>query len=209
MAIFARPYDVTRSVENNMKLVDAFVASPQFLTYPQDPDTARQIGIWMLTNPGHVVFEAWRDKELAGVMLLTRVMPKVDALLHFMFLDKDLVGKRKLLQNFIGFCFTDLGFNRLSMEVPEGVRLERFCRKVLFFKYEGESRPRNPELPKALSDTWVARQGSRIEGGYFDGKTWKDILRLRLLACEWVDGKEGECQSDQSSEPLPHQSPEQ
>jgi RimJ/RimL family protein N-acetyltransferase len=205
--IYARPYDMARSVENNMAILDAFVANPHFLSYPQEPFAARQIGIWMLTDPGHVVFEAWRDKELLGVMLLTRIQPKVDALVHFLFLDKDLVGKRKLLQNFIDFCFTELEFHRLSMEVPEGIRLERFARKVLRFRLEGEIRPRNPELPKSLSDSWVARQGSRTEQGYFDGTTWSDILRLRLLASEWVGtGERGpDCQSELSSVP-PHQS---
>ena len=208
--IYARPYDVTRSVENNMALVQAFVENPQFLAYPMSPEEAGRVWIWMLTNPGHVVFEAWRDKELLGVMVLTRVIPRIDALLHFFFLDKDLVGKRKLLQNFIGYCFTELGFNRLSIEVPEKVRLERFARKVLRFRYEGESRPRNPELPACLDSTWVARQGSRTEGAYYNGETWTDILRLRLLASEWVGTGEGrpDCQSHQSSEPLPHQSPE-
>jgi hypothetical protein len=201
--IYAKPYtwwegDLTR----NVKILDAFVQHPEFLTYPCDEETARRVGIEMFTSPNHITYEAWKGQEFLGGMVLTRIVPRVDALLHFLFIDKDLVGKRKLLQNFIGFCFTELGFNRLSMEAPEGHRVERFARRVLNFRYEGESRPRNPELPKSLDDVWVARQGSRVEKAYFDGTAWTDILRLRLLASEWggVEEREAECQ---------HQSPQQ
>jgi hypothetical protein len=209
VAIYARPYDPFEGnpVKNTM-ILDAFVAHPEFLTHPYSPEEIRAIGAGILTDPGNLIFETWKDQEFVGVIILTRVVPRVDALLHFLFTDKDLVGKRKLLQNFIGFCFTDLGFNRLSMEVPEGVRIERFARKVLRFRYEGESRPRNPELPKSLDDVWVARQGSRIESGYYDGTTWSDILRLRLLACEWVGttGEGGDACRYQQSSAQPHQS---
>jgi hypothetical protein len=90
------------------------------------------------------------------------------------------------------------------MEVPEGIRLERFARKVLNFRLEGESRPRNPEMPRALADTWVARQGSRREQGYFTGTEWKDIVLLRLLACEWV-GETGEVNTCRLEQPLEQQ----
>lgn len=193
------PYD-------NTVILDAFVAHPEFLAYPHDEKTRRQIGAHLLTDPGNIVYLTYNDLELTGIVIFTRVVPKVDALLHFLFLDKNLLGKRKLLQNLIGLAFTDLGFNRLSMEVPEGVRLERFCRKALSFKLEGESRPRNPDLPGSLTDNWVAKQGSRREQSYFDGKEWKDVLLLRLLASEWVGDKGVECRSHQSQEPLPHPS---
>jgi hypothetical protein len=192
--VIAIPYDYTRDVAANIKLLEGFVANPHFLPYPMAPEEARQLGIALVTNPDNIVFEVRREREIAGIIILTRIAPKLDALLHFLFLDKDLVGKRKLLQNFIDFCFKQppdgLGFNRLSMEVPEGIRLERFCRKVLRFRLEGEVRPRNPELPACLSDNWVARQGSRIEQGYFNGTEWSDILRLRLLASEWIKASE-------------------
>jgi RimJ/RimL family protein N-acetyltransferase len=160
------------------------------------------IGAALVTDVNNVVWVTYTDQALTGMVVLTRIQPRVDALLHFMFLDKDLVSKRTLLKNLIAHCFRDLGFNRLSMEVPEGVRLERFARKVLGFRLEGESRPRNPELPKALTDNWVARQGSRREGAYFDGTDWKDVLLLRLLAREWV-GEGTECRSEPEQEPQP------
>ena len=137
-------------------------------------------------------------------MILTRLVPQVDALIHFLFLDKNLANKRKLLGKILTYCFTDLGFHRLSMEVPEGIRLERFARKALGFRLEGEIRDRNPELPKCLTNDWVARQGSRIEQGYYDGQVWSDILRLRLLASERV-GEPGEAKCP--LEPLPEPQP--
>lgn len=201
--IFARRYH-WQSVEptENTALLDAFVAHPEFLAYPHPPEEARQIGASLLTNPHNLVWATYDKTTLTGVVILTRVVPKVDALLHFFFTDANLAGKRKLLKNLIGHCFSDLGFNRLSMEVPEGTRLERFARKVLQFKLEGESRARNSELPKCLDDVWVARQGSRRQEGYYNGTVWSDVALLRLLANEWVGNTGGgDCQSDQPQEP--------
>jgi RimJ/RimL family protein N-acetyltransferase len=192
----ANPYESTA-------LLDAFIQKPEFLTYPHAPEEARIIGARLLADPGHVIWTTYDHHRLTGVILLTRVMPRVDALLHFFFIDNDLASKRKLMHNLITHCFVDLGFNRLSMEVPEGVRLERFARKVLGFRLEGETRDRNPELPKCLSDNWVARQGSRREASYFDGTAWRDIVLLRLLASEWVGEREAECRSEPSQEQQP------
>lgn len=204
MSIWARRYhwQEVHPFENTM-LLDAFVEHPEFLSYPAEPAFARAVGASLLESPANIIYTTYTDKVLTGVVILTRIVPRVDALLHFMFLDKDLVSKRKLLNNIIGVAFTDFGFNRLSMEVPEGVRLERFARKVLNFRLEGENRPRNPEMPKSLTDNWVSRQGSRREGSYFDGTAWKDIVLLRLLASEWVGEQGVECRYQQSSGPLP------
>lgn len=209
MSVFARIYDWRESNPfHNTILLDAFEQHPEFLTYPLPSAEARAIGASLLADPLNLVWTTYSGSDITGCVILTRIVPRVDALLHFMFIDKDLSSKRRLLHNLIGYCFTDLGFNRLSMEVPEGVRLERFARKVLHFRLEGEIRPRNPELPACLSDNWVARQGSRREGSYFDGQTWKDIVLLRLLASEWVDGERGgePCRSEPSQEPQPQSS---
>ena len=205
MAVYARRYD-WRTIDpvDNTELLDAFVAHPEFLTYPQEPLVARAIAAALVTDERNLAWATYSDQTLTGIIILTKIVPKVDALLHFLFLDQDLAGKRKLLKNVITHAFRDLGLNRLSMEVPEGVRLERFARKVLSFKLEGETRPRNPELPKGLSDNWVARQGSRREAAYFDGQEWKDVLLLRLLAREWIEQEGTECRFP---EPSPQHSP--
>lgn len=188
--IFAKRYHwTTANPYDNTYLLDAFVEHPEYLAYPMTPEQARCVGASLLTDQSNIVWTTHDDRGITGCVILTRIVPRVDALLHFMFGDRDLASKRKLLRNLLGYCFTDLGFNRLSMEVPEGVRLERFARKVLDFRLEGEMRPRNPELPRALTDNWVARQGSRREGSYFDGTAWRDIVLLRLLASEWGGGE--------------------
>ena len=185
MAYLAKPYDpFDGDPLKNVHILDALVAHPDLLDYPMEPQEARQFWAGVLMNPTHVVFEAWQDGSVVGIILLTRIVPHVDAVLTFVFTDKNLVGKRKLLTNFIRFCFDELGFHRLSMEVPEGARVERFARKVLGFSLEGESRPRNPELPKSLTDNFVARQGSRREQCRWDGENWTDVVMLRLLATE-------------------------
>jgi hypothetical protein len=191
--IFARPYDPFEGDPlKNTAILDAMVAAPQLLPFPVSPEDARVIWASTLTSGGHIVFEVWREQDVVGVIWLTRVIPKVDATLNFHFFDKDWVGKRKLLQNFLTFCFAPLPdgleLHRLSMEVPEGSKVERFVRRVCRFRYEGESRPRNPQLPKSLDDVFVARQGSRREGVRFDGQAWSDSLVLRLLASEWALG---------------------
>lgn len=208
--IYARRYTHWTEVpaEENTALLDGFVAHPEFLSYPHSIEDARVVAAALLTDPSNLIWTTYDNRLLTGCVILTRIVPRIDALLHFLFLDNNLAGKRKLLKNVIGYCFTDLGFNRLSMEVPEGVRLERFARKVLSFRLEGENRPRNQTLPVGLSDNWVARQGSRREQSYFDGADWKDVMLLRVLACEWVGEQGGrECHYQQSSEP-PHPSPE-
>jgi hypothetical protein len=187
MTLYARPYDpFSGSPLKNMLILDAMTAEPRLLPFP----IADSRALWgeILTSPGHITFEVWKDEDVVGMIWLTRVVPTVDATLNFHFFDRDLVGKRKLLQNFCRYCLTPLPdglqLHRLTMEVPEGARIERFARKVLDFQLEGESRPRNPELPKSLTDNFVARQGSRREQCRWDGTGWVDVVMLRLLASE-------------------------
>jgi hypothetical protein len=189
MALLAKPYDPFEGdATKNTLILDALTSQPRLLPFPVSPEEARPIWASILTSSGHVVFEVWKDAEIVGVIWLTRIIPRVDATLNFHMFDRDWVGKRKLLQNFLAYCFRPLPdglqLHRLSLEVPEGSKAERFARRVLRFRLEGESRPRNPELPKALSDDFVARQGSRRERARWDGETWSDVVMLRLLAEE-------------------------
>lgn len=186
MTLIAKPYrwdegDPTR----HTRLLDYFVEHPQWTTTPLSPEVARVHGAQLVTDPANVVYECWKDQTSIGILILSRVAPRVDAVLHFMFLDGDLVGKRRLLINFLGTCFHELGFRRLSLWTPDHSKLEKFARRVLGFRYEGEGRPRNPELSAALDMTWVAKQGSRREQSLFDGAEWRDMVVMRLLASEW------------------------
>ncbi len=207
MAIYARPFEWQRESPWAINaLLDAFVAFPEFLAYPMAPEEARAIGASLITDPLNVVYGVYSDNTLTGCVILTRVVVRIDALFHFMFIDRDLASKRKVLKEFCKFALTDLGFRRLSFEVPDlrvdledggkarGTRLERFARKHLGFRLEGETRPFG-ELSKNRTADWVARQGSRSEQAYFDGTRWHDVIRLRLLATEV------ECLSEQVQEP--------
>lgn len=146
-----------------------------------------------LTAPENVVWEVWRRSaqvpmELVGVLLLTRVVAKLDALAHFAFFDRHLVGKRPLIQTMLGWCFEQLELRRISVEIPEHLEpLIRFTRK-LGFRYEGESAAADHPMTTALEHKgvnqaaqWVAKWGSRREGMHFDGTAWRAVVCLRLL----------------------------
>ena len=107
------------------------------------------------------------------------------------------VGKRGLIYYFVTYCFTTLGFRRLSVEVPEDAeKLLRFYRK-LGFRFEGEHRATGltptaflqagaPGLrPIENAPTWIAKHGSRREGVFWREDRWLDVLRLRLMRSEW------------------------
>lgn len=184
--IVARPADWAEGdLARVDTVVEAFVANPTFTTYPWPAEERRASVRQTLSSPMNLVFEAWKDGAFCGILLLEQVIPFVDAKFHFLFTDHDLVGKRKLLVNFLGTCFTEMRFHRISMEVPDGLKLEKFARKALGFRYEGEGRERYAKLPKTFTEDWLAKQGSRRTEAHFDGEVWRDIVLLRLLASDW------------------------
>lgn len=197
MTIVARPYDLQQGDPDRLILViETFVENPAFATYPWPADVRRASAVQTLTNPQNLVFEAWKDGVFCGILLLERIIPYVDAQFHFLFTDHVLVDKRKLLVNFLGTCFREMGFHRLSAEVPDGSKMEKFYRQTLGFRYEGEGRQEAIQFPaKQDRDRWqavsskhsthLARQGSRRTQMSYDGETWRDIMCLRLLASEW------------------------
>jgi len=168
----------------NAKILDEFVAHPEWCTMPLNDDELRLVATATLVNLGSLVWECWREGELVGILLLTRVVPKIDALFHFLFFDSNLVGKRLLLKRFLKeYCFEELGFRRVSIEVPEHQhRYRDFCRRVLGFRYEGEGRPLDPsKSPDMGTQRWVAEQGSRRERAYCYKGKWLDLQLMRLL----------------------------
>lgn len=149
-----------------------------------------------MTNPQHRSWEVWQGGQFVGILLLTRITPKCDALLHFTFFDRNLVGKRRLILNFLHYCFSELGLHRISMEIPEFVgTLVSFCRRKLGFHYEGESRAEAHPAVSALGrgvtgqmqkpHLWVAQQGSRRERAHWHEGTWHDVICLRQTKDEY------------------------
>ena len=132
--------------------------------------------------------------ELVGILLLTRVVAKLDALAHFAFFDRHLAGKRPLVQKMLSWCFEQLELRRISVEIPEHLGpLIRFARH-LGFRYEGEALAAQDqhiqrlEIPKRKGGgsfnnaaMWGAKFGSRKEQMHFDGSQWRAVVCLRLL----------------------------
>jgi RimJ/RimL family protein N-acetyltransferase len=180
--------DLTR----NVKLLDHLVSHPQWIGNPNlSPEDLRLVHATILTDPRNRLFECWRGPEFVGVLYLTEIFPGVGATLHFTFLDAELRGKAKLLHQFIGRCFNEFGFHRLTMYIPEHVEtLASYARRKLGFRFEGEPRdhPLYGKLGTENPSVWVARQGSRREKMHWDEKTgqWSDLIVLRLLKDEYV-----------------------
>jgi RimJ/RimL family protein N-acetyltransferase len=197
-ALMAVPLDLTTpnaeaKLERILTEIDAY---PERWRTPVTPDRVRGEFMRILHHPEHLTWEVWREGELVGILLLWRIVPKQDALFHFLFFDRNLVGKIRLLRRFLRFCFEDLGFQRVSMEVPEDVeKLISFVRRKLSFRYEGEaavkSHPLLTHLERATGSSgnphiWVARMGSRRERAHWRDGTWVDLCCLRLTAPEFL-----------------------
>lgn len=184
--------------EANTALLDHMSAHPLWFAGGGDAESARIMAAWMLTHPEYMKWEIWNAGRFAGMLLLSRLVPRVDAVLHFTFLPASqsgvtLFGARRLLWNFIGHAFETYDLQRISVEVPEHAgQLAKFLRQRLAFRYEGEGNTerlqRNKigvrlEVPGA--PTWVAGQGSRREKAHWNGQDWSDLILLRLLRAEY------------------------
>ena len=197
--LLALPYDpASVDIQYSVQILDTLVAHPQFFSMPGDPPTLRASAAAIMADARNLHWGVWRGEELLGMLSLTNVVEGLDARLHFLFFDRNLVGKRALLRQFLAHCFGPLGFRRLSAEVPEdAAKLIRFYRNM-GFRYEGEcalahdarvqrlNDGRDGEQVVAYPEAWVAKQGSRIEKAFYRGGAWIDLLRLvlwpRLLA---------------------------
>ena len=121
------------------------------------------------------------------------LVPGLDALAHFAFFDRQLLGKRKLVVSMIGWAYRELRLRRLSCEIPEHLEaLVRFARAKLGFRYEGEVAASGHREVRALEKRrihgparWVAKWGARREQAHFDGTVWRDLTCLRLLREEF------------------------
>ena len=187
--IFARPYDAFGPpADKNERIFLALEKHPERFTLPMTRAEIRASAAWHLTDPDNLIWEVWRDSEFVGILLVSRIVPGLDALLHFVFFDGDLLGKRTFLKNFCAFLFEELHLERISLEVPEHVQtLVSFARRKLGFRYEGESRQMTTSEHKIIENepaVWVARQGSRREHGCRTATGAADVICLRLLRSE-------------------------
>lgn len=199
--LFAIPFDLNRGpLERHTALLDHLCSNPLWFAAAASPDEIRVNAAYMMTDPSFWKWEVWSAGDFVGMLLLSKVVPRLDAVFHFTFLPASsnggttLFGSRRLLWNFLGYVFEAFDLQRISVEVPEGsVRLAHFLRQRLGFKYEGEldlDRLRKSkglvrhDIPGAAS--WIAQQGSRREQAHWDGTKWSDVLLLRLLRSEYI-----------------------
>lgn len=203
--LFAIPYTIARTggeadlIRNNT-LIQHLVDHPMWHAASLTPEELRVNAAWLAANPEYMKWEAWNGGRLAGMLLLSRVTPPVDALFHFTFLGAQasgvsLFGAKKLIVNFLGFAFEQFNLRRISMEIPEHYPiLIRFARQKLGFRYESEGncdrfnklKPRATEADPSMRAAF-ALHGSRKEGVHWNGKSekWEDIILLRLTREEY------------------------
>lgn len=198
--LLAIPYDWTRNPEKNGKLLDYLVAHPRFFSNAMEPDVIYAEAAKWLTDPVNFFWEIWDGGEFVGIILLHRVTPTVDGVIHFVIFDgaKYIFAVTTLLENFLGHIFETFDLQRLSAEVPEHHgKFARYLRESLGFKYEGEAQFAASPLASFLMEPgscrfhmpnapeWMAKQGSRRESAHFDGRRFRDVLLLRLLRSEY------------------------
>jgi RimJ/RimL family protein N-acetyltransferase len=166
------------SQAQNIELLDALCQSNARHLFHGTDEALRLCLAQGLSDTANVFWTLYdAGKKLTGLVALTKIIPPGAATFTVFLFDRNIVGKRSLLRKLIRHIFADLHYHRLTIEMPEHPKLERFCRTVLGAKYEGEDTA-GPD---------IARLGSRTERASFDGSKWCDAIRLRLLANEWTD----------------------
>ena len=200
--LFTIPYQWDRGdPAKNTKILDFLSEHPWWITVPTDIDGRRRLYSAMMVNPQNHLREVWNGGELVGMLYLGDVIPGVSGTVHWIFMDKKLAGKRRLLWTWFGQCFTTHDLQRLTLYVPEFVGvLEDYARVKLGFKYEGQDRAkawldedaagtgkRKRQVTTTLENphVWIARQGSRRERAHWHEGSWHDIHVLRLIRMEY------------------------
>lgn len=189
--------------EVNAKIIDFICANPPWFSSALTPEEIRLQVVWSMTDPSVYKWEVWNGGALAGFLLLHRVVPRVDAVFHFVFLPSKesrgatLFGAHKLLNAFLGSVFQQFNLQRISAEVPEHKpKLVSFFRGRLGFRYEGETDIDRLQKNKAVVmaqkpgvATWVAAHGSRRENAHYNPDTgaWSDLILMRLLRAEYLE----------------------
>lgn len=199
--LFCIPYDMNRGPgEKNTLFLNHMVRNRMWFSGSLTDEEARVNTAWMMANPEWFKWEVWNGGRLAGMLVLHRVIPPVDAIFHFGFFGNEtsgvsLFGGKKLIWNFLGYAFEAFGLRRITMEIPEHYpTLIKFARQKLGFRYEGEldldryskvnpnGKGAEPSMRAAL-----ALHGSRREGSHWNEKDqkWEDVILLRLLRSEY------------------------
>ncbi len=161
------PYTPWRgAATKNDTLLDAALAHPdRFLVSPCSGDP-RILVAALLTSPENAAWEVWRGSAFVGILIIDRIVPRVDARLQFVFFDDELSSKAPLLNEFVARVFAEFALHRLTFEAPTHMTtLTGFVRRKLGFSAEG----------------------TRGEA-YHDGARWHDLAVFRRIALEAENG---------------------
>lgn len=185
----------------NEELMEWMAQNASWWAGGESPDAVRENVAWMIADPAHWKWEIWKAGTFAGVILLSRITPRVDALFHFTLFPASQTGvtlfaARRLLWNFLGYAFEQFQLQRISAEVPEHhVKFAQFMRQRLGFLYEGERNAirfqTNKNLvqpdPRSLVSlsAQIASHGARREKAHWNGEKWADLMLLRVLREEY------------------------
>jgi hypothetical protein len=193
IAVPLQPLNLTERTAD--LLLQGMLSVPAIFPVPGTPEERRILIASVLSDPLNRVWLVWQSGVLIGVLLLTHIIPQVDAQAHFVFFDRTLFGRKALVWNLMGRVFRDYDLQRLTVEVPEYLTpLYKFVRKKLYFRLEGETTAEgHPLVTQKLTPyvpngpAWAARLGSRRERACWNSETneWVDVLRLRLLRSEY------------------------
>lgn len=193
IAVPLNPLNVTDKTATT--LLDGMLSVPAIFTTPGTQEERRILIASVLSDPLNRVWLVWNDSTLLGCLLLTAIIPKVDAQCHLVFFDRTLFGRRNLVWNLMGKVFADLDLQRLTVEIPEYLTpLYKFVRNRLHYRLEGEAwAATHPLVTDKLSPSvanaaaWCARVGSRRERACWNPEKneWADAIRLRILRSEY------------------------
>lgn len=214
MTLLAVPLDPTGLNDRTAQaLLEGMLSVPAIFPTPGTVDERRILIASILSDPLNRVWLVWQGGTLIGALLLTHIVPQVDAQCHFVFFDRTLFGRKALLWNLMGKVFGEYELQRLTVEVPEYLTpLYKFVRKKLSFRLEGEREAEQHPLMEKLNPyvpngpTWAARLGSRRERACLNPETntWCDMLRLRLLRSEY-EQEDHASRTTESPRPPGHQ----
>lgn len=179
------PFDLERgSRERFPAILDFLCAHPSWVTIPCREEHRRLLFGTILTDPKNRILEVWEGADLVGLLYLGEIRPFVSGNVHWVFLDRELVGKQAVLHRWFAACFQEWEFQTLTVYAPEFIPTYlHFCRRI-GFRFQGEDR-RHPALEKLGMENphvWVAKQGSRRERAHWNAEKsqWEDVFVLRM-----------------------------
>lgn len=184
------PFDPDRGPgSKNTYVLDRLADRPDWTVTPLATEARRVALAGALVSPRNLVCEVWRGGEIVGILMVLNIVPSLEAQLHFVFFDGNLMGRRQMLKAWCRDVMVTLDLQRLILLIPEHVEtLIRFARVKLGFRYEGESsllgHPALDGLGMENPHVWVAKQGSRRERSCLHNGVWVDTVQLRLHRTE-------------------------